>query len=172
MRMHKPAAALALALTTTAAWAQEETVPVSVEGTIVEVNSDIAAAACGLDDDQLEAALQGTGEVGTATEVETAATTTGTTEDTSTGTTDDVTAMAETGGGAIPAGDDAPEGTDPELTSGDDEADDAADDAGGETSADTADDADDMATADAAGGATPLCEISEAEAIAQEIELP
>lgn len=171
MRMLKPAAVLAMAMAAPTAWAQEEMVPVSVEGRVVEVPSDIGAAACGLDDDQLEAALQGAGEVGTATEVETAATTTGTTEDTSTGTTDDVTAAAETGGGAIPAGDDAPEGTNPEVTSGDDDADGAAAAEGASTAAGDVD-GDDMTAADASAGATPLCEISQAEATAQGIELP
>jgi hypothetical protein len=155
------AAVLALALAASAAWAQEETVPVSVEGTVVEVPSDIAAAACGLDDDQLEAALQG-GDAGTATEVETAATTTGTTEDTTTGTTEDVTAAGETGGGAIPVGDDAPEGVDPDLAVGAD-AEGTATAAGGGTI--------DVAAAEEAG-ATPLCEITQAEATAQGIETP
>ncbi len=86
MRMQHVAAP-ALALLATAAWAQEEAVPVSVEGTVVEVPSDIAAAACGLDDDQLEAALQGAGEVGTA-------------DDTSAGAGDDVASAGAVAGGA------------------------------------------------------------------------
>lgn len=193
MRMQRTAAVLALGVSAGAAWAQEGTVPVSVEGTLVQVPSDIAAAACGLDDDQLEAAIQAAGEGVTATEVETTATTTGTTEDTSTGTTDDVAAAGETGGGAVPAGDDAPEGTDPELAA-DDDADDAGEAASGDdddgaadlasggdasgddaddmSEADADDDADDVATADASAGTTPLCEISQAEATAQGIELP
>lgn len=167
MRMERSVAVLALALSAGAAWAQEGTVPVSVEGTVVEVPSDIAAAACGLDDDQLEAAEEGV----TATEVETAATTTGTTDDTSEGTTNDVTAAGDNDVDDAGEGDDASDDVAGAAAADDGGTDEEAGEAAGDDDGAGDDDADDVETADASG-ATPLCEISQEEATAQGIELP